>query len=140
MAVRDHWHPVVLSKDLASKPVGVKVDGQEIVVFRTESGKVGALDEVCPHRRMRLSLGKVCGEKLQCKYHGWTYTCDGEGESPGTPKLHAQATTFETREAYGAIWVRRQGANTAFPQFPVTGYHFMGDASASRSCPAGSDH
>lgn len=125
MAIRDHWHPVVLSKDLTDKPIGVKIDGHEIVVFRTESGQVGALDEVCPHRRMRLSLGKVCGEKLRCKYHGWDFACDGAGESPGTPKLHAETTTFETREAYGAVWIRNQGAKTKFPEFPVTGYYWM---------------
>lgn len=126
MAICDHWHPVVLSKNLTTKPIGVKIDGQEIVVFRTESGQLGALEEVCPHRRMRLSLGKVCGEKLQCKYHGWTYTCDGDGESPGTPKLYAEALTYEIRESHGVVWVRQQGAKTTFPQFPVAGYHYMG--------------
>lgn len=126
MAVIDHWHPVVLSWQLRHKPRAATIDGQEIVVFRTRSGRVAALDEVCPHRRMRLSLGCVVGDRLQCKYHGWTFATDGQGESPGTPKLHACATSYEAREEYGAVWVRRAGASTEFPVFDRAGYHAMG--------------
>jgi phenylpropionate dioxygenase-like ring-hydroxylating dioxygenase large terminal subunit len=125
MAIIDHWHPVCLSQELRKKPLATRIDGHEVVVFRTAAGQIGALDEVCPHRRMRLSYGKVLGDKLQCKYHGWTFGCDGQGESPGTPKLHACATSYETREEYGAVWVRRAGAQTVFPKFELDGYHQM---------------
>ena len=37
---------------------------------------------------MKLSLGKVYQNKLQCSYHGWTWDADGAGESPATPKLY----------------------------------------------------
>ena len=67
MAVIDHWHPVCRIAALRRKPVAVTVDGHRIAVFRTETGALGAVDEVCPHRHMRLSLGTVCGERLQCK-------------------------------------------------------------------------
>ncbi|MBX7105537.1 MAG: Rieske 2Fe-2S domain-containing protein [Gemmataceae bacterium] len=126
MAVIDHWHPVLLSATLRREPKAVRVDGHDIVVFRTSSGSVAALDEVCPHRRMKLSLGCVVGDTVQCKYHGWTFAADGRGESPGTPKLHACATSYDARDDYGAVWVRRRGADTEFPQFDRTGYHPMG--------------
>jgi phenylpropionate dioxygenase-like ring-hydroxylating dioxygenase large terminal subunit len=71
---------------------------------------------------MRLSTGKVVGDRLQCPYHGWTFDACGHGESPGTPKLHACATSFEVREAHGAVWVRARGAETRFPAFDVAGY------------------
>jgi len=119
----DHWHPVLLSTDLLKAPIGIRLNGEEIVVFRTASGGVGALGDQCPHRRMRLSCGKVRGEKLECPYHGWTFDRTGAGESPGTPKLHADATCYETREAHGAIWLRAIGAQTEFPTFAVDGFH-----------------
>jgi phenylpropionate dioxygenase-like ring-hydroxylating dioxygenase large terminal subunit len=72
---------------------------------------------------MRLSLGKVVGDKLRCMYHGWTYDCDGNGESPGTPKLHACARHFDTQERFGAVWVRAAGSAAAFPHFDVDGYY-----------------
>src|SRR5215218_10301208 len=122
MSILDHWHPVLFSRDLGPKPVGVKLGGREIALFRTKSGTPAALDDICPHRRMRLSLGEVIGDKLQCKYHGWTFTCDGQGESPGTPKLHACATAYDVREEHGAVWVKSRDATPAFPKFEVDGY------------------
>jgi vanillate O-demethylase monooxygenase subunit len=121
MAELDHWHPVLLSTALGRRPVAVRLAGREIAVFRTPNG-VAALDDVCPHRRMRLSVGTVLGDRLQCQYHGWTFAADGAGESPGTPKLRACAESFETREAHGAVWLRARGATTVFPEFDVDGY------------------
>ena len=54
MGMIDHWHPVLFSRGLRRKPVGVRLAGQPIVLFRTPEG-VGALTDVCPPRRMRLS-------------------------------------------------------------------------------------
>ncbi|NUM52040.1 MAG: aromatic ring-hydroxylating dioxygenase subunit alpha [Candidatus Hydrogenedentes bacterium] len=119
----EHWHPVALSAELGTKPIGVRLNGEEIALFRTVRGEIGALQDQCPHRRMRLSCGAVRGDRLECPYHGWTFDCSGAGESPGTPKLHAQAKHYEVREQYGAVWIRRAGGETAFPEFEVAGYH-----------------
>jgi len=122
MAAIDHWHPVLRSRDLRLKPVGVQVDGHSIAVYRTSSGQLAGLADECVHRRMRLSLGDVCGEKLRCKYHGWTFAATGEGESPGTPKLHACTQAYDVRDEHGAIWVKPQEAEAEFPKFNVDGF------------------
>jgi len=122
MAVLDHWHPVLLSRDLRRKPVGIRLAGRDLALFRTKSGKIGALEDYCPHRRMKLSLGSVAGEKLRCLYHGWTFDCQGQGESPGTPKLHACAEAFEAVERHGAVWVKSAQSSAEFPPFNVDGY------------------
>jgi nitrite reductase/ring-hydroxylating ferredoxin subunit len=122
MAELDHWHPVLLSDRLRGRPVGVRLAGREIVLFRGRDGRVGALEDICPHRRMRLSLGCVVGGRLQCRYHGWTYDADGNGESPGTPKLHAQAAGYDVCEAHGAVWVKSRDSAPTFPRFDVDGY------------------
>src|SRR5581483_6527788 len=122
MAELDHWHPVLLARRLRRRPVGVRLAGRDLVLFRTPAG-VGALADACPHRRMRLSAGgRVVDGRLRCAYHGWTFDPAGSGESPGTPKLTACAEAFEAREAHGAVWVCRPGAATAFPAFDVAGY------------------
>jgi phenylpropionate dioxygenase-like ring-hydroxylating dioxygenase large terminal subunit len=122
MAELDHWHPVLLSEHLPHRPIGVRLAGREIVLFRGRGGAVGALEDICPHRRMRLSLGSVVGDKLRCRYHGWTYDAGGNGESPGTPKLHACAAGYDVRETMGAVWVKSRGSDPAFPHFDVAGY------------------
>ncbi len=125
MAEIDHWHPVLLETQLGKKPVGIRLCDQSIVLFRNASGQVGALEDICPHRRMKLSLGKVAGDRLQCCYHGWSFDTHGCGISPGTPRLTATATSFDVRQAYGAIWVKPRGCRAAFPEFDSQGYQAM---------------
>jgi nitrite reductase/ring-hydroxylating ferredoxin subunit len=125
MAMLDHWHPVLPARDLGRKPVGVRLAGRQIALFRDGNGRVGAIDDVCPHRRMRLSCGDVLGGKLRCSYHGWTFDADGQGESPGTPKLHACAAAFEAREAHGYVWLKSRGQRADFPEFDVRDYIHM---------------
>jgi phenylpropionate dioxygenase-like ring-hydroxylating dioxygenase large terminal subunit len=127
MAAIDHWHPVLLSRDLCRKPVGIRLHGREIVLFRGPAGEVGALEDICPHRRMRLSLGSIVNDRLQCKYHGWTYDCAGNGESPGTPKLHAQAASYDAVDRHGAIWVKPRDAQAELPNLDFEGYFHMGN-------------
>jgi len=122
MAMLDHWHPVIRSRDVRGAPVGVKLAGREIVLFRDEAGRVGALTDVCCHRRMRLSKGAVVHGRLKCPYHGWTFDIAGRGESPATPKLHACVESFETQEALGVIWIKSSGSPAPLPVFDVGGF------------------
>jgi len=126
MAVLDHWHPVLCSSQLGRQPVGIRLHGKDLVLFRAEGGQIGALEDRCPHRRMRLSVGKVVKDRLQCAYHGWTFNCSGAGESPGTPKLHACAAAFDAVERHGAVWVKPGSARPMFPPFDVAGYYHLG--------------
>ena len=64
---RRYWLPVCVSTQIAkpdSAPLRVSLLGERLVVFRDSAGKVGVLDELCPHRGASLALGRVeeCGE------------------------------------------------------------------------------
>ena len=125
MGMIDHWHPVLMSEAVTrDRPAGVRVCGRELAVFRTADG-VAALTDVCPHRRMRLSLGTVCDGKLWCKYHGWSFDGCGRGESPGTPKLHATAESFDAREEHGWVWVKPRGVEARLPDLSNPGHTLM---------------
>jgi phenylpropionate dioxygenase-like ring-hydroxylating dioxygenase large terminal subunit len=119
----NHWHPILRARALRGQPVGVRLCGKNLVLFRAGDGSIGALEDCCPHRRMRLSKGNVVSGRLQCAYHGWTFNSCGAGESPGTPKLHANAVSFEAVERHGAILVKPAGADAVFPPFDVAGYY-----------------
>lgn len=111
-----YWHPVLAARDLPrGRPVAVRAAGRDIVLFRTATGQLGALEDRCVHRRLKLSVGRLVGERLRCAYHGWSFTVDGEGESPGTPRLQACAVSYACREAHGAIWVRERHAEQPLP-------------------------
>jgi len=78
--MRRHWIPACMSEEVAERdgtPIRVRLLGEDLVVFRDTDGKLGVLDEYCPHRRASLVLGRneECG--LRCLYHGWKFDVDG---------------------------------------------------------------
>lgn len=121
----NHWHPVLLSKALKKKPVGIKLCGREIALFRTKNGEVGAIEDICPHRKMRLSKGWVEGQKLVCPNHGWKYEADGTGYSPSNPNLKPCAKSFDVKDKHGLIWVKATGSEANFPILDFPNYHLV---------------
>jgi phenylpropionate dioxygenase-like ring-hydroxylating dioxygenase large terminal subunit len=74
----DHWYPVAWSDDLKlGSAIGVRFGEEPIVLVRTKSGRLYALEDRCAHRQVPLHKGVVEGETLRCNYHGWTYDCAG---------------------------------------------------------------
>jgi phthalate 4,5-dioxygenase oxygenase subunit len=78
--MRRHWQAVCLSEEVSEPdgaPIRAKVLGESLVVFRDTEGKVGVMDEFCPHRRASLVYGRneKCG--LRCLYHGWKMDVHG---------------------------------------------------------------
>jgi phthalate 4,5-dioxygenase oxygenase subunit len=57
-------------------PVRVRLLGENLVAFRDSDGRIGLLDEYCPHRRASLFFGRNEGCGLRCVYHGWKFAAD----------------------------------------------------------------
>lgn len=110
IALLDEWHPVLLSSALSDRPMPAQVLAEKVVVFRTSDG-VHAFKDLCIHRGVPLSLGKVKGDELVCAYHGWSY--NGCGICTRIPSLpadqaippKAKAFVYECVEAHGLVWV-----------------------------------
>jgi hypothetical protein len=58
--LREFWIPAIRSARLEvdGPSQRVRVFGQDFVAFRDTNGKVGFLDEGCPHRGVSLALGR----------------------------------------------------------------------------------
>lgn len=123
MSSIEHWQPVLPSASLRKKPVGVRLCGREVVLFRSAAGVACALADRCPHRGMRLSLGRVERGRLTCPYHGWSFDAAGKAESPANPKSAACAERFDVAEKYGLIWLREAGGEHALPDLGGAGFH-----------------
>ncbi len=151
MAELDHWHPVLLAKDLGSKPKVVTLLGQDLVLYRPIAPDgtrgvrsrgarsacpqpIAALSNTCPHRRMQLADGHVEGECLVCPYHGFRFAPDGTGHSPGTPQMRLAAPAFDVQVAHEAIWVRRAGSTADFPELGRGHYTFVGTLARKVEC------
>ena len=111
--LRRHWLPVCLSEEVAEPdgtPVKARVLGEDLVVFRDTQGRIGVMDERCPHRGASLVLGRNedCG--LRCLYHGWKMDVDGNvlemSSEPAASGLleKAKHRAFATRESGGFVW------------------------------------
>jgi len=108
----DYWYPVGWAKDLRpSQVTQITLWNQAIALYRDDQGQLHALEDFCPHKGVALSLGKVMGNYLACRYHGWEFDGDsGECVSipyfPSTQKLPcAQARVFPVQEKYGLMWL-----------------------------------
>jgi chlorophyllide a oxygenase len=107
-----HWYPIALSRMLKRKAVQAwSFRGEPLVLFRDEAGKVGILQDRCPHRATPLSLGRVVGNTLECRYHGWRFS--PKGACAGIPscednvaqRLACAAFAKPCYEADGIIWL-----------------------------------
>ena len=110
--MRRYWMPVLLSSDLEPNgdPKRVRLLGEDLVAFRDNEGRIGLLDELCPHRRASLALGRNENGAIECLYHGWRMDCTGRViDTPVEPeestfKERVRATAYQTCEAGGVIW------------------------------------
>jgi nitrite reductase/ring-hydroxylating ferredoxin subunit len=79
LGFENYWYPIIRIAELGRKPRPVRLLGRDIVLFR-DAGKLFALEDRCPHRGVKLSLGACSypgSGTISCPYHGWTF----EGET-----------------------------------------------------------
>jgi phthalate 4,5-dioxygenase len=137
--LRRYWMPALLAWELPEPdcpPVRVRLLGEDLVAFRDTEGRIGLLEEYCPHRRVSLFLGRneECG--LRCVYHGWKFDVDGRcvdmmNEPPELNfKNKVRAIAYPTVEVGGIIWaymgppeLQPPLPNFAWTQVPETHRH-----------------
>jgi phthalate 4,5-dioxygenase oxygenase subunit len=111
--MRRYWVPALMSSELPEPdcaPVRVQLLSEKLVAFRDTNGRIGLIDEYCPHRRASLFLGRneACG--LRCVYHGWKFDVDGNcvdmmNEPPESRyKTRIHITAYPTAEMGGVVW------------------------------------
>ena len=123
--MRGHWLPACLSEEVSEPdgtPIKIRLLGEDLVVFRDSEGRVGVLDERCPHRRASLVFGRneECG--LRCLYHGWKFDVEGNVldmssepcESGFADKVKQKA--YPAHEQAGFVWIH-MGAAEEKPAF-----------------------
>lgn len=122
MIEKSLWHPVGKLADLAGGPHAVVLLGEDMVVWQTSGGAFQAWADRCPHRGTKLSLGQLVDGRLECAYHGWQFDTLGQCKIiPALPEFvpspSQRACTYETREAYGLLWVQLVRGVQEVPQF-----------------------
>ena len=114
--MRRHWTPVCLTEEVSEPdgaPVKAQVFGEDLVVFRDTEGRVGVMDEYCPHRRVSLVFGRNENCGLRCLYHGWKMDVEGNiVERVSEPVIPISSTNapppkhlaYPAKEWGGFVW------------------------------------
>jgi phenylpropionate dioxygenase-like ring-hydroxylating dioxygenase large terminal subunit len=108
--LRSAWYVAMWGDDLElGQVVPRTICGEPIALFRQHDGTVAAITDQCAHRFAPLSAGKVCGDKLECPYHGLQFDATGQcvvnphGSGRITPALHLRS--YPVVERHTLLWV-----------------------------------
>jgi phthalate 4,5-dioxygenase len=125
---KNYWIPFALSEALVAgdAPTPVRLFGENFVAFRAENDQIGFFDELCPHRRASLVLGRVESTGVRCIYHGWKIDVSGCVVEAPTQVVRAEqfaagvrVVHFPVHEAGGMAWVWLGGPQApGFPDLP----------------------
>lgn len=75
--LRRIWQPVAMLSELGERPLALRILGEDLVLFRDKSDRIGLLHKHCMHRGASLEFGIPMERGLSCCYHGWTFDIDG---------------------------------------------------------------
>jgi len=125
MYLRHLWYFACPAKTVGSKrPVKLELLGEPILLARDGAGRVFALRDLCPHRGVPLSAGRLCPKgaavdgkvlsdvEVECPYHGWRFAADGH--CTAIPSLCAdqkmdvekiRVRRYPVVERQGCIWI-----------------------------------
>jgi phthalate 4,5-dioxygenase len=127
---QNYWVPFGLSENLTvtDGPIPVRLFGENYVAFRDIEGRLGFLDELCPHRRSSLLLARHEGDGIRCIYHGWKMSAAGEVVECPTQTVrperfvaHVNLVRYPVQEEGGIAWVWLGGGEKPpFPDLPFS--------------------
>jgi phenylpropionate dioxygenase-like ring-hydroxylating dioxygenase large terminal subunit len=98
---------------------------EHLVFGRDREGRPFALNNVCRHQAMPLSLGRFDGERIECPNHGWLY--DTRGRCVGIPCLsenqpqnldRIRVASFPCRDVQGNVWIFMGEPYAGMPEPP----------------------
>src|SRR2546421_3630907 len=111
--MREYWIPSMMSSELPAPdcpPMRLRLLGENLIAFRTTSGKVGVMQNSCPHRGASMFFGRNEEEGLRCVYHGWKFDTTGACvDMPSEPaesnfRTKVRATAYPCVERCGVVW------------------------------------
>ncbi|CAJ1496552.1 Rieske 2Fe-2S domain-containing protein [[Mycobacterium] kokjensenii] len=104
------WFQVAWSNEIGIGDVHtMKYFGREMIAWRAESGHLTVMNAYCEHLGAHLGYGgTVCGEVLQCPFHGWQWNSQGRNVCipyQDKPNRGRRITTYPVVERNESVYI-----------------------------------
>jgi phenylpropionate dioxygenase-like ring-hydroxylating dioxygenase large terminal subunit len=102
------WYVAATCDEVTDSPLGRRLLGEDVVLWRGASGRVNAFENRCAHRAFPLSHSSVHGDRLVCGYHGCTYDTSGKCvHIPSQPQVPTgmRVPVFPVLDEPPFIWI-----------------------------------
>ena len=140
--MRRYWIPAAFVSQVEQPdcaPVRVKLLGEQLVLFRDNQGRLGLVDEFCPHRLASMFFGRNEEGGLRCVYHGLKFDVNGVCvDAPCVPptttaeqlsgiKRDLKIKSYPCIERAGLVWTY-MGPPELKPEFPELEWTMIPDS------------
>jgi phenylpropionate dioxygenase-like ring-hydroxylating dioxygenase large terminal subunit len=108
MYLMNAWYVAARDADVTHALIPLTILGERVVLYRREDGQAVALEDACPHRKLPLSMGRLCGDHVECGYHGLTFDASGacvRAPAVGRIPRGAKVRSYPLAERYGLLWI-----------------------------------
>lgn len=128
MFLKNTWYAAGWSSSFDRTLKAERLLGENIVFYRTETGEPVALEDACPHRKLPLSMGTLCGDRVVCGYHGLTFdplgTCVSAPTQPEHLPAKAKVRSYPVVDRYRLLWIWMGDPDKADPDtiFPIENF------------------
>ncbi len=104
------WYAAAWRADIGQDLTARTVCEQPMVLFRRRDGGVSALEDVCKHRMLPLSMGRLENDAVVCGYHGMTFSPSGDcvkmpGARAFVPSKANGVRAYPVVERHNLVWV-----------------------------------
>jgi phenylpropionate dioxygenase-like ring-hydroxylating dioxygenase large terminal subunit len=102
------WWVAATRNEITRKPTSRWLLDRRVVLYRTQSHGIVALEDRCAHRQAPLSGGRLMGDEIACPYHGFRYDAHGACTHIPTQDYVPTAlrvTSYPVREHGPFVWI-----------------------------------
>lgn len=117
------WYCVALAEEVKpGRLVSCQFMGHDVVIFRTDSGRLSLMEAYCPHLGAHLGHGGVIeGEVIRCPFHGFEFDRSGKCVATGygtRPPPNARARTWPVCAVNGFVFAYHDGGTDCTDEVP----------------------
>src|SRR6516165_7831173 len=137
--LRRFWMPALIATELPEPdcpPIRLRLLGEDLIAFRDTAGRVGLIQNHCPHRGASLFFGRNEEAGLRCVYHGWKFDTSGACvDMPNEPaesdfRTKVRAVAYPTQERGGIVWAY-MGPRSVPPLLPDLEANMVSDSNVT---------